>query len=193
MSFCKPVNESALLTDDDYGIYSSYLNGFSFYKHVPAVTPIILTDSTTSTALNIHPKTTWSWVTSNLGDRCKYLNDTTRCNKARDSAWASLFENVKQSVHQRQAFLLPSKLKVRYPLQLLSQFRKLHPDSEPAADSLPHYIFGVSRIAYSTDKTKALFFGSFSCGGTCGRGELIMLEKVDKAWILVDTFRFWIA
>ncbi|GAB4050035.1 hypothetical protein [Spirosoma litoris] len=190
---CRSADSADPLTNEDYAIYSTYLESFLFYRNTPSAETIILEDSTKSITNEIHPETTWLWIVSNLGERCKYLKDTAACHKAKHPAWASLFENVKQSARHRQDFLQPSKFKVRYPIQLLSQFRKQLPKVRRDNDSLTYYIFGLSRVAYNIDKTKALFFGSFICGSTCGRGELIMLEKVDDTWVLIDRFRFWIA
>jgi hypothetical protein len=142
---------------------------------------------------DIHPQTTWAWVLANMGDRCRYLKDTVRCRKAKDPAWAQLFERVKQLPPTEQEFLLPSKFTVSYPIQLLSQLKKRSINPKLDLYSRPYYIFGMSKITYNSTKTKALFFGSFICGGTCGRGDLIMLEKAGQTWSLIDTFRFWIA
>lgn len=191
-SSCHSVDSATFLTDEDYRVYSTYLNSFSFYKNRPSTETVVIADSTTINPNDINSETPWSWVTSNLGDHCHYLKDTASCRKAQDPGWASLFENVKQSGHVRQELLLPMKFDVRYPLQLLSQFRK-NPSDRQQNDSLTYYIFGLSKISFNADKTKALFFGSFICGGTCGRGELIMLEKINHAWVQIDTFRFWIS
>jgi hypothetical protein len=176
----------------DYEVYSAYLGSFSFYKNVPSAESIIITDSTTMQPDDIHTKTPWAWVLANMGDRCRFLKDTMSCRKAHEAGWDSLFENVKHASEGKQEFLAPIKFKVRYPVQLLSQFRK-EESKQTHDDSLSYYIFGLSKISYNINKTKALFFGSFICGGTCGRGELIMMEKAGKNWQLVDKFRFWIA
>ncbi|MFD2937259.1 hypothetical protein [Spirosoma flavum] len=191
ISSCHSVDSSIALTNEDYKVYSAYINSFSFYKNASSADTIIITDSTTSISNDIRPNTRWSGVTAMLGERCHYLKDTASCRKVQDPVWASLFENVKLSSHTKQESLLPVKFTVHYPIQLLSQFRK-KPFEQKWDDSLPYYLFGLSRIAYNADTTKALFFGSFICGGTCGRGELVLMEKMNQTWLLIDTFRFWI-
>lgn len=186
------VDSATPLTEVDYTIYSAYLNDSSFYKNVALSELITIADSTTINPDDIHPKTPWSWVIANLGDHCLYLKDTVRCRKAQDPVWPQLFEKVKQSSHTKKQRLMPAKFKVRYPLQLLSEYRK-QPSDRKLDESSIYYMFSLSKIAYNTDKTKALFFGSFICGGLCGRGELIMLEKVGQTWAVIDTFRFWIS
>lgn len=139
----------------------------------------------------VHPETPWEWVTANLGDNCKYLKDTVSCRKAREADWLPLFESFKRPPPAKRAFLSPSKFRVQYPLQLLSTFREQSPEASDENES--YYSFELSKIAFNAPKTKAMFFGSSMCGGLCGRGELIILEKVDKDWKIIDTFRFWIA
>lgn len=82
---CQPKNAPATLTDDDYGIYSAYLDRFSFYKTGHSPQRISITDSTTIRPGDIHPETPWEWVTVNLGDNCKHLKDTVSCRKAKQA------------------------------------------------------------------------------------------------------------
>lgn len=191
-SSCQSTNPSLSLTNEDYNVYSAYLDSFPFNKNVSSADTIILTDSTAFNPNDINPKTPWSWVTSRLGDRCGYLNDTVACNKIKNPAWVPLFETIKQARYTKQELLLPAKFTVHHPIQLRSQHRE-HSFDQQRDDSLTYYFFSLSRIAFNADKTKALFFGSFVCGGTCGRGELVMLERVDQTWLVIDTFRFWIS
>ncbi|WP_227699122.1 hypothetical protein [Spirosoma radiotolerans] len=188
---CKSVDSSTDLIDEDYRIYSAYLTDFPFYKNVPSAGAIIINDSTTFNPNNIHPTTPWSWV-AKLGDRCHYLKNTVSCKRAQDPAWASLFETIKQASSLKQERLFAHKFTVRCPIIMRSQQAKT--PSERQGDSLStHYLFGLSRISFDQNKTRALFFASFYCGGKCGRGELVMLEKVNQTWLLIDTFRFWIS
>ena len=193
LNACQPSDTPTVLTNADYEVYSAYLNSFSFYKNVPSAKTIIISDSTTMRPGDIHPETTWAWVTANLGNNCKYLNDTVSCRKAKDLAWSPLFEQIKKPTAARRTLLVPSKFDIPYTIQLRSQYQKQPAKTNPETDSLTYYFFTLSTIAFNEEKTKALFFGSYVCSGLCGRGELIMLEKVDNNWEIIDTFRFWIA
>ncbi|GAB4029273.1 hypothetical protein GCM10028809_19310 [Spirosoma gilvum] len=188
---CHLERPNTFLTNDDYALYSVYLNSFTFYKNVPSAESIILEDSTTMNPREIHPKLIWAAI-AGRGDRCQYLKDTVSCQMAKDGEWGSVFEEFKHSSLGKQEFLVPAKFNVRYPIQLLSQLDKM-PSFEQRNDKRAYYTFRLSKISYNADKTKALFFGSFVCGGKCGRGELLMLEKGKNTWRLIDTFRFWIA
>lgn len=190
-SICCWEKPSIGLTSDDYAVYSAYLNEFAFYKNVPSAGAMIIDDSTGIAPHDIHPKVNWS-ILAGRADRCHYLNDTACCHKVQASEWHSVFEEFKRSSLGQQQVLVPAKLVVHYPIQLLSQFRKRSLIEHQDKDRM-YYLFRLSKISYNIDKTKALFFGSIVCGGTCGRGELVILEKVKDAWVLIDTFRFWIA
>jgi hypothetical protein len=188
---CKPVDSSTDLIDEDYKVYSAYLTDFPFYKNVPSAGAIIINDLTTFNPHDIQSTTPWSWVAAK-GDRCHYLNDTVSCERAQAPAWAPLFETIKQTGSLNQERLFAHKFTVPHPVLLRSQQEKS--PSEQKRDSLStHYLFGLSRISFDRNKTRALFFASFYCGGNCGRGELVMLEKINQTWLLIDTFRFWIS
>ena len=188
---CIPAKHEPETLLEDYDVYNAYLNTFKFYRNVPSSGTIIIADSTIINPNDIKPETPWWWV-ANHGDRCYYDKDTARCRQAHDNAWAPMFSQLKQLAYQQKQKLEP-KLRVSYPTQLLpvDQIRKLdenNGESRPAT-----YIVGLSAVVYNPLKTKALLFSSFYCGGNCGRGELIMLEKVSQRWVLIDTVRFWIA
>ena len=193
LNACQPSDSPTVLANDDYRVYSDYINSFSFYKNDLPKHTITISDSTTMRPGDIHPETTWAWVIANLGDRCKYLNDMNSCRKAKDPAWSPLFERIKKPASVKQVLLLPSKFDVSCAVQLYSQFQKQLAKTRIESEPLTHYFFSLSKIAFNKEKAKALFFGSFVCGGLCGRGELIMMEKVDNNWKIIDTFRFWIA
>lgn len=189
---CQSTNTPRLVTDTDYEVYSAFLNTFEFYRNVPSKETILILDSTSINSGDINPRTPWSWVTTHLGNRYRYNKDEIRCRKARDPDWAPLFDALQQPINQRPA-PLQQRLKTRYPVRVLSRLQ-LHEWSAMEDDHRPaYYIFNLSNIMYDNDQTKALFFSGFVCGGTCGRGELVMLEKIGQTWTVIDTFRFWIA
>jgi hypothetical protein len=51
----------------------------------------------------------------------------------------------------------------------------------------------VSRVAFNGDKTSALVYWSYTCGGLCGDGVVAQLERVDGQWSVVDSLVVWIS
>ena len=114
VSACKPAEsstkitaiDSILVANEDYAVYSAYLNSFSLYKKGSSPDKVIITDSTTMRAGDIHPETSWNWVITHLGDHCKFDKDTIRCRKAKDPEWRQLFGKIKHpSLFQREVFI----------------------------------------------------------------------------------------
>jgi hypothetical protein len=54
-------------------------------------------------------------------------------------------------------------------------------------------IVRFSRIGYSCDGNQALLYRSQSCGGLCGSGDLVILEKKGDKWQVVLTRMLWIS
>ena len=186
------TKQPTAVTTADYLVYSAFLNTLTIYREDTANIRVIIYDSTTIRPHDINPATTWSRVTSHLSDRCSYHNDSLLHKKVKEPIWSLLFKALKKPDNQIPR-RLQAKLTVRYPIRVCSR-RQLRTMSEAGILSdKQYYIFGLSNIIYNTGQTRAIFFSSFNCGGTCGRGELILMEKVGKTWTLVDTFRFWIA
>ena len=186
------TGDSTSLTSEEYNVYETYINAFPFYKNRLRADTIILADSTRS-ANEIDPKTPWNWVTQKLGYCCLHTNDTVCCRTVNDPEWSPLFETIKQQKKMMDRPIDFSKMRFRYPVKPLSAFKAQASGTDWGEEATSRYFFTVSRVSFNSQKTKALFFGSFVCGGKCGRGELIMLTKTAGKWKIIDTFRFWIA
>jgi len=53
-----------------------------------------------------------------------------------------------------------------------------------------------AKISYpliSTDRKKAIVYGSYICGGLCGSGGIFYLEKLNGVWKIVGYERRWVA
>lgn len=46
----------------------------------------------------------------------------------------------------------------------------------------PFGIVSLSRVGFSAGGTQALVYAQFWCGGDCGHGEYVLLEKRDAGW-----------
>ena len=50
-----------------------------------------------------------------------------------------------------------------------------------------------SRVGFSTDGTQALFYVSGNCGGLCGAGYYVVMEKRNEHWMLKKEINVWVA
>lgn len=191
VSDCQLLTTQTEVDSSDYVVYSTYLNHFQFFKNVPREDTVIIRDTTAIGPMDIRAGTPWSWQANN-GDQL-YENDIARCEEAHNQAWEPLFEDMKKQLYQPQLKLRPH-FTVSYPTQVLSR-EQIRQRGERAGDreSTTYFIYRFSNIVYDSSKTRALFFSSSWCGGKCGRGELVMLKKENQHWVLIETFRLWIA
>tara|TARA_R110000765_G_scaffold406644_1_gene503706 strand:- start:83 stop:586 length:504 start_codon:yes stop_codon:yes gene_type:complete len=51
----------------------------------------------------------------------------------------------------------------------------------------------ISFPLISTDRKRAIVYGSYVCGGLCGSGGIFYLKKVNGKWKMVEYDRRWIA
>jgi hypothetical protein len=51
----------------------------------------------------------------------------------------------------------------------------------------------LSRVGFSPDGKQALFFASNHCGGKCGTGAYVVMERVDSGWKLAKEILIWVS
>jgi hypothetical protein len=63
--------------------------------------------------------------------------------------------------------------------------------------SAPHdintFYAGVSRVGFNRARNQALVYGYYHCGGLCGEGEILLLEKIDGYWLIRNRVGLWIS
>lgn len=187
----QPVAESTDVSADDYAVYSVYLNGVLNSLHRPPAATVVLYDSTFIHAHSLNPETTWDNYAAE-GECCVYDKDTSRCRQARDTAWKLIYEELKQVTSQKPKKLTPN-FATHLPVTILAREKIQQLYKRYEDETVLIYTFHVSGIAYNAAKDKALFVSSFYCDGNCGRGELIMLKRIERHWVLIDTFQLWIS
>ncbi|QKZ12305.1 hypothetical protein [Spirosoma sp. KUDC1026] len=187
----QPMAESTDVSADDYEVYSVFLNGVLNSLYRPPYATVVLYDSTSIHAHGLAPETTWDNYAAE-GECCIYDKDTSRCRQARDNAWKPIYEELKQVTDQKHKKLAPN-FTTHIPVTILSREKIQQLYKRYDDETVNIYTFHVSNIAYNTTKDKALFVSSFFCQGNCGRGELIMLKRINHHWVLIDTFQMWIS
>jgi hypothetical protein len=51
----------------------------------------------------------------------------------------------------------------------------------------------LSAVGFNTDFSQAVVEAGYTCGGLCGSGQLVVLEKRDGYWRVVDRVKTWIS
>jgi hypothetical protein len=51
----------------------------------------------------------------------------------------------------------------------------------------------LSRVGFSNDGKQALFYASNKCGGKCGTGTYVVMEKMDSNWKVAKEILIWIS
>ncbi|MFZ6664709.1 hypothetical protein [Peijinzhouia sedimentorum] len=51
----------------------------------------------------------------------------------------------------------------------------------------------MSRVAFSENKERAVFYYTFSCGRLCGWGSIVFLARKDKEWEIVGQREMWVS
>jgi hypothetical protein len=51
----------------------------------------------------------------------------------------------------------------------------------------------LSRVGFNSDGNQAAFYVSNSCGGLCGEGSFVIMEKVDSNWKVLQEVQVWVS
>lgn len=51
----------------------------------------------------------------------------------------------------------------------------------------------LSRVGFNADRTQALFYISNRCGGSCGGGFYVVMEKRDGHWVIAQEIEMWVS
>lgn len=54
-------------------------------------------------------------------------------------------------------------------------------------------VISFSRVFMNSDKTKALLYYEFICGGKCGKGEIILIQYINERWTIKNVLQLWIS
>ena len=54
-------------------------------------------------------------------------------------------------------------------------------------------IVNLSRVGFNKEKTQALVYYSYVCGGLCGQGQYLLLTKKDDKWVIEKEVMAWIS
>lgn len=96
--------------------------------------------------------------------------------------------SFQRSFHLPVAYELVDKTEIDAVLKQdgwWKDFYKKYPNSQG--------ILSFSRVGFSPDGKQAIFYASNGCGGKCGTGTYVIMEKVDSGWKVAKEILFWIS
>jgi hypothetical protein len=54
-------------------------------------------------------------------------------------------------------------------------------------------VLSLSRVGFNSDGNQAAFYIANSCGGLCGSGYFVIMEKVNSNWKVVQEIQVWVS
>jgi hypothetical protein len=130
-----------------------------------------------------------SWFAPSLRSRASSLSDAWFAQSSRITR-ASFFLNSVFSTNINTDLRLPSGARAFFvnPSELgttTSDFEARFPNN------LGYFV--VSHVGLNLNKTEALLYSDYFCGGLCGGGSYVLMRKVDGVWHVVDRRRTWVS
>ncbi len=185
---------SAELSSDEYDVFSSYTAGkFSTQQGKETVGKGLTLVILNTTSIDNYPSMdanggsiAWQKKAESLRAKAPALQQAT----------TDAFRKVNaQQASLRRSFRFPLNYELVDSAQIASTFSK-HGGGWPAYyKQFPHSngIVTFSRVGFSADGTQAFFYWSLSCGGLCGSGDYVFMEKQSGHWETVDEIQVWVS
>ena len=79
----------------------------------------------------------------------------------------------------------------RYRLKEINQFREQYPRYKNFKGFRFVGDLMFSRIIFNNNKTEAVFYENYICGGECGSGDIVWIEKVNNKWKIKHKINLW--
>jgi hypothetical protein len=107
---------------------------------------------------------------------------------------AFLVANLHRGSFHR-SFTLPVPYQILTTSEMQSIFRTPGDIWGRYYEKYPHAtgLLKMSRVGFNPDGNQAAFYISNSCGGLCGAGYFVIMEKVDSKWKVVQEVQVWVS
>jgi len=191
----KPIAPAADLTPDEYNVFSEYVadtfgrrdkNGDS---KQPA--RLIFLNTTQSGDDDLLPdenghRVPWEETAESLRKKAPTLNQAT-------------IESFRKANYQQASVHRSFRSPIDYELVTLAQ---LEPIFCKNCGFWPEYykrfpgasgIVTWSRVGFNSDGSQALFYESYRCGGLCGAGRYMVMEKKNGNWMIGADIVVWVS
>lgn len=189
----KPVAPASDLTPDEYNLFSAYVtelqggkNKGRDGKQVAKLIAVNMTLSGDDDLLpdeNGHP-VPWDKTAESLRKKAPALQQTTI-----DSFRAANFQQA--FIHH--SFRFPIDYELVDSAQLNSMFKKNGGGWNAYYKQYGSGMVTWSRVGFNADGTQALFYESYRCGGLCGTGRYMVMEKTSGGWVIGANIVVWVS
>jgi len=191
----RPIAPAADLAPDEYSVFSGYLadtfNRKEKERNSEQPSKLIFFNMTQSGDDDLLPDENghpipWEKTAESLRQKAPVLQQTT--------------VNSFRKANAQQAFVHRSlRSPIGYELvdsaELDSMFKK------GGGDWLAYYkryprasgVVTWSRVGFNADGTQALFYESYRCGGLCGTGRYMVMEKKNGSWVIGTDIVVWVS
>jgi hypothetical protein len=177
-------------TTNEYDVVSAYLAGRSARGEGKQQASKIVILNTTSSGDNEllgdeGRPVPWAKTAESLRQKAPSLQQTTIDGFRTASARQALLS---------RAFRIPAEYEIIDSAQLESAFKRggdwtayyaLYPGSQGYET--------LSRVGFNADATQALFYASNHCGGMCGGGWYVVMEKRNGRWLTSNEIDMWVS
>jgi hypothetical protein len=104
-----------------------------------------------------------------------------------DTSWIKLIKKLNQIESPKRLDISKITQTGNYTLVTKSEFNDTT-DNKRRIGSMT-----MSRVAFSTDNRRAVFYYTFSCGRLCGWGSIVFVERKGEEWIIVGQREMWVS
>ena len=104
-----------------------------------------------------------------------------------DTSWIKLIGKLNQIEKTKKLDLTEINQIGKYTLVSYQEFK----DTTGTKRKIGTLVF--SRVAFDKNKTRGVFYYSFVCGGLCGGGSIVFVEKIDDKWQIIGQREMWVS
>ena len=104
-----------------------------------------------------------------------------------DTSWIRLIRKLNQIEKPKKLNLTKINQTGNYSLVSETEFKDTTDNKRRIG------IVTLSRVAFSENKERAIFYYSFSCGRLCGWGSIVFVERKGEEWKIVGQREMWVS
>ena len=104
-----------------------------------------------------------------------------------DTSWVKLIGKLNRIEKTSKLDLTEINQTGKYTLVSYQEFK----DTTGTKRKIGTIVF--SRVAFDENKTRGVFYYSFVCGGLCGSGSIVFVEKIDNKWQIIGQREMWVS
>jgi len=190
-----PAHSSVEVGETEYEVASAYIGGIFASPNLEnragqGVVKLIIANTTQSGENDLlrdgnGRPIPWEKTAKSLQEKAPTLQQTTI--------------DAFREVNVRQASLRPSfHIATNYGLLDLDQLNSIPKGGDWWGEYYRRFpgsqgILTLSRVGFNAERTQALFYFSNRCGGLCGAGSYVVMEKRGRGWVISKEIEMWVS